>query len=236
MKIAYAYPVDSMLGRGSKLGGIVFTIWNGITVGRIFVPPRNPQTNEQNLVRADMTACSKAFSDITVAQKTAWQNFSTHNRIKNNGADITLPAYSLFTRINCIRLMAGKSIEMDAPTAQCDFAATVIGAAAYNHTTTVLTFSVSHSAAVITSKFLMIKITDLLKFEAQKVSENSLRMIGGLDGDSFIALATSPQAVSITAPVFAYTASGFIQISVTPISDQYVPGTEFKSVVALTYT
>ena len=99
--ISYAAHVDAMSG---KVGNLVATKSKVGQTVRKRVIPSNPRTAAQVKARQNLSAASKAFSQLTPAQRTSWDQYASTVMSKNRltGAATKLSAISAFTQVSTV--------------------------------------------------------------------------------------------------------------------------------------
>lgn len=101
-----------------SVGGVTYAHTAGMLYRRARSIPVNPNTTDQQAVRAIMTALSLRFSQtLTDAQRTAWANYADLTEITNVFGDpLKLSAQQMYIRCNAVRQRAGIAIVDAGPT------------------------------------------------------------------------------------------------------------------------
>lgn len=237
MKVDYAFPINDMRGKTQATGGFVAGFWRGIKVFRQNVIPRNPNSTNQALIRNILATASQGYKAISAGQKTAWAAYAAGKKIKVFGKEITIPEISAYVKVNVMRLIDGEAVDPAAPTILSDFIASDIATVGYVEGTTVLSFIVTHNASIVTNRLWAVKITGSMASARVVPKVSDFRLANGVTADSIIPVTSSPQTISITAPVFGnWSDQDTMGIKVVPLSEDYDLGTEFSSTVVVTVT
>jgi hypothetical protein len=110
-----------------RVGNIVNAITRYGQVEKQFVPPRNPQTPDQQEMRSNFGRVSRRWRALTPEQRTAWRIASADSyTISRLGRQVGLNAYNYFIRINFSRAELGLS-EFDLPPAVPGFGLNPVG-------------------------------------------------------------------------------------------------------------
>lgn len=234
VKVLYSFPIDGLQGKVAGNSGLVYSDWRGIPVARRFVQPSNPDSLAQQTVRSWLSSAAQQFGSISASEKTAWETFAQLTPRKVNGRTLILPAISAYAEINSLRQLGGQAITDTAPTVVSDFSVTAITRA--EDLSPNLEIDFAHSATVTAGKFVLVKTTAPLNSARVNPGRADYRSIlPPQTGGAIIALAASPQTLTITiadmwTPVAA---ADFLGISIQPLSSEYVPGQEFRSVLTV---
>lgn len=234
MKVGLAYPIDSLSGKAAARSGLVYFMWRGMQVARRWVIPANPDTVDQDTIRAYLAAAAKGFQSVTPVQKTMWTALGQIYAKKVQGVDVVMPEISAYCMINQWRQIAGEALTADAPTAKPNFAVTGIQSATIIAPNISIAFT--HSAAVPAGNFVALKMTAPLPSLMKVPTDSDYRMITTVSEVScIVALTESPQTIVIATadlwtPVDIDDVVGF---SIMPLSDEYAPGLEYDKVLTI---
>lgn len=102
-----------------SVGGLTYAHNKGGLYTRARAIPTDPQTSRQVAVRTWMQTCAQRFtSDLTQAQRTAWDVYAANVPVINRlGDQVFLTGQNHYVRSNVPRLQAGLAIIDDGPTA-----------------------------------------------------------------------------------------------------------------------
>ena len=227
MHIRTQFPVSDMAGWDGYSGGLVYFKSLGMQVARQYTIPTNPQTANQLLTRSYLALASQAFGLLTDNERAAWGVFAAAHERSYLGATYVMQDMAAYVWINWIRQLAGQAITDVAPTADPDWSFTDITSVDYVSGTTVLSLTVTHNKAVIANQYVLSRITPALASPQRHARLSDYRLTRGVHADSVPALVASTSAIDYTAPVYTWTDGQYVDILLTPISDEFVPGTPF---------
>jgi len=78
--------------------------------------PTQPRTAAQTAVRANLTEVSRAWGQLTDADRAAWNSYAaSHPRTDSLGQTIVLTGHMMFVAINVLNLQAGGAIQNAVP-------------------------------------------------------------------------------------------------------------------------
>lgn len=237
MKATLAMPVKTLHGAMSKQPGLVASVWRGLQTFRQWVKPANPQSVNQVLIRNILTQAAQGFQTISAENKASWAAWAAENPRYWQAQAYELPEIAAYVAINVYRLIDGVALSDTPPTDTPDFVGTDLDTFAYVSGTTTLSFVVTHTAAVVTNKMWVVKITRSLASAVRKPRDNDFVLVDGVTTDSIIDVTASPQTISVTTPRFAdWVTLDNMAIKVIPLSPQYSPGVPYWEVGVITVT
>jgi hypothetical protein len=115
MKMEIAFPALGMKGT-VKNSTVVFFKQMDETVARAKVRPANPRSVDQTKVRGYVSLATKAWDDLTQAQRDAWLKYAkVYFSVSDDGTRVRPSGLTTFTRANVIRQILGLSLISDAP-------------------------------------------------------------------------------------------------------------------------
>lgn len=227
MHIRTQFPVSEMAGWDGYPGGLVYFKLLGMQVARQYAIPTNPKTVNQLLARSFLTIASQAFGALTDDERAAWLTFAAAHPRKYLGATYTMQEMAAYVWINWLRQIAGEALSDVAPATDPDWTVTDITTVAYNSGTTTLTLTITHNKAVITDQYVLSRITPALNSAQRHARESDYRLIEGVTTASIPALCASAADLTYSSPVYSWTDGQYIDILLTPINADFVPGTPF---------
>lgn len=227
MHIRTQFPVSEMAGWDGYPGGLVYFKLLGMQVARQYAIPTNPKTANQLLTRSFLTLASQAFGDLTNDERAAWLTFAAAHPRSYLGATYTMQEMAAYVWINWLRQIDGQAISDAAPTIDPDWTFTDITSVAYVAGSTTLTLTVEHNKSVIANQFVLARISPALNSPQRHARESDYRLIEGVTAGSIPDLVASAADLTFTSPVFAWTDGQYVDILLTPVSEEYVPGTPY---------
>lgn len=235
MKAILGPEFNRLSGSDGRIGGFVFTWALGMQVLRLHVMPAQPQSADQVLIRSYLTAAAQAFGSLTAAERAQWETYANLNVKSHMGLPYTLYAINAYIQVNSYRQINGQAISDVAPTSLAGFSASVIATLGYVVGTTTYSFDVTHNG-VATEGFWVVYQTPVLASAQRAARPSDYRLIDSVSADSIVAVAASPQTISITTPKYVPTDTDWQAVRVVPLNDEYAPGTPttFRGQVTVT--
>lgn len=227
MHIRTQFPVKDMSGHDGYPGGLVYFRLLGMQVARQYAIPRNPKTTSQLEVRSYMTQAAQAFGDLSDNERSAWLTFAAAHPRSFLGADYTLQEMACYVWINFYRLLDEQSISDVAPTSDPDWSYSEITALAYNSGTTTLSITATHNKGTPGTEFCLCRVSPALNSAQRHARKSDFRLVQGIDPASIPTLVASESAQTFASPVFVWTDTQWMDITLIPINAEYVPGTPF---------
>lgn len=83
-----------------RLGGVVFGKNKFGYFLKVFKPPVNPRTVDQQTVRSFLSDASKEWAKLTPAQRTLWDSYASGMTYISKGSTYTLTGFLLFVKLN----------------------------------------------------------------------------------------------------------------------------------------
>lgn len=234
MKVGLSYPVNELRGGAVGRSGLVFFPWRGLQVARLFSTPANPSSLNQAAVRAYQTASSKAFKDLSPAERAAWDSYALLYATQQQGVQFVPPTNSMYSQVNFWRQVAGQALSDTAPTAKPAWAVTGITSITKNGTNLEIAFT--HSASSPTGEFVAVKMSGKVSSLNTRVFEGDYRLaLGASKSGNVVALSASPQTITIALANLwtAVTTDDVVGVSLLPLSSEYAPGTPYAEVQAI---
>jgi len=109
-------PLHSIDVRGRFAYGLVFSVWRGLAVGRVFTVPTNPRSARQLVIRGLITAASRAWAALTDNQRTGWDDYANGlSRTNVFGQDIKATGFNEYCALYMLASDVGESPVSDAP-------------------------------------------------------------------------------------------------------------------------
>lgn len=116
--MAIITPGPMVAAISGSIGGTVFSRNKGGAYTRNRAIPVDPNTNAQQNARSIMATQSAAFSDLTAAQRAAWENWAIQNKVTNAlGNQIQLSGHQAYVQINARLAHDAQSVLDDPPIA-----------------------------------------------------------------------------------------------------------------------
>ena len=110
-------PLGGIEARG-KLGGTSYNTWRGISYARTITTPLTQYSERQVLIRGYTHTCINAWSELTEAQRQAWNIYAnTHLEHDTMGSIKRLSGYNWFVRCGVRLLDMGESLQSLPPIA-----------------------------------------------------------------------------------------------------------------------
>jgi hypothetical protein len=126
-----------IVGQGGRFGQI----------RRTYVIPANPRTVDQMSTRRDLSQVASSWRSLTKDQQTAWITAaSTVQSVRKGGTQGPLTGTQLYTKINCVNLLAGNPL-VQAPPNKPDIGPAVATGLAITNTAGVVALSVTIATA-----------------------------------------------------------------------------------------
>lgn len=236
MKAKLAFPVEELTGRTGTGTALVASVWRGIQTFRRYTTPRNPDTAYQQNVRSVLTQAAQGYSLISAENKATWENYAADHQITVNGSPVVLPANAVYNRINSLRLLAGEALSATAPTNLCTFSITSVSSVEYATATDTLTINIAHTLSSFSAEKVLIEVTQPLRNAINNVTDNDYRYAGTVMANSFDDMsAVSPMDItSVTR--FEWEDGDTMAVRLTPLSDDYDPGTPYVIIDTISVT
>jgi hypothetical protein len=232
--VTFKQPTSKFSGRtGSGDDGQVFYTLDGRGISRTLVAPTNPNTTYQQTIRAIQTSLSAQYSSLTRTQADAWDTFGKNfSGVDRLGRKYSYGGIQAFLAVNTHRVLAGQSAVTDPPIYVNTPSPIQISSVTVSGTSQ-LTITAQHLVAT-GSGFWRVRITPALDSAVRLAQESELRVATTAFADSYVAVAASPQAITLTTK-FTYAVGNTLGIELTGLSSQYVPGqTLFVRHIAIT--
>jgi len=173
-KVSFSAGIQEIKG---KLGNIVFQAGRGSSTVRQLVIPANPNTSDQITRRNALSVRSKAWANLTEAQRIAWDNAAASGSWALTdafGVDFNPSGEQLYLQLNLtIALVGGAAIT--SPPAKATFPALVMGAFTVNGTTPAL--SLAYTGTLGANMTLVISTTDNLSAGIMSPQNSEFRVI-----------------------------------------------------------
>ncbi|PKO19979.1 hypothetical protein CVU37_00450 [candidate division BRC1 bacterium HGW-BRC1-1] len=202
MRVTTASPIKGLDG-SYKSSDLVFYYRNGQTFARARVTPRNPDTIDQQKIRAYITAATRNWDELTAAQRSAWQDYAeAYFTVNSAGRAVTPQGLPIYVKANITRQILGLALTTSAPTQPPP---TPISDLASEPADELDRFDIipTHSITTITGLALLVRITPAMLTVARTPRENELRYIKGVSPASAPALTASGSVISITNAQYA---------------------------------
>lgn len=113
--MAIITPGPTVAAISGSIGGTVYSRNKGGAYIRNRSIPVDPNTNAQQNARSIMATQSAAYSDLTAAQRAAWENWAIQNKVTNAlGNQIQLSGHQAYVQLNS-RLAHDAQTVLDVP-------------------------------------------------------------------------------------------------------------------------
>ena len=224
-KVLFAAPFAAVHGKVGINGESVAWTAGGRGFLRANVLPTNPNSDAQTSIRSYIQQATTAWQALTEAQAKAWNDLAEFIKTTDVfGTERSLSGIQIFVRQNMYRLMDGQTIT-NAP-----IGGTVPPAPSsvtlVETLTDQLTLNITHGASA-GSGFWFVRLAEARASAARKTRRNEVRAVGGDFSNAIVPITASPQAVPIDVTAASYPAGEFTGVMVTPLADEYFPGTPF---------
>lgn len=221
-------PFEKVAGQVGGPSGPVLFFSRGRQFSRAFFNPANPDTTNQQLVRAYFSAAAQAWPSVTDAEAAAWQALIDGGATDNDvfGDAKRLDPMNLYSRVNCLRQINGQAILDTAPSPAGANGLSSMTSATYDDATGQLV--ITHPAISGSGdRILFFRLSPVLPGLQRKARANEVRFrTAALPGSVKTLTAGSETSTTITLPTGTYPDSGDFRIGilVTSTSTGYIPG------------
>ena len=98
-----------------KIGGLIFNCWRGINTIKIKKNPSQPRTARQLSIRSIMVTAVRAWSTISSANRTAWNNYAAlHLKTDWTNVAVRVTGANWYCALRCLMADMGKT-PVDSP-------------------------------------------------------------------------------------------------------------------------
>jgi len=103
-------PLHSIDVRGRFGSGVIFSIWKGRNYAKKMAIPTNPESTRQLAIRGILTTQTRAWGDLTDAQREQWKAFAENQTRKNVfGEDVKLSGFNEFVSLAALSADMGET-------------------------------------------------------------------------------------------------------------------------------
>ncbi len=219
--ITYDSPVARISGRLGTAPN-TFTFNNKQAVIRAQPVVNNPDTPDQQAIRAIFSSVTKRWKLITQTQRDAWTLWAKNHDVVNRlGTTVDRNGISAFVALNTAHYIDTGVILDPAPTlAQPSAPVSLeLGIATQTGGDTLI-YTITHTYTTLTGLYLVTRATASIPFESQTPSLSEYRYVKGVNTNSIIALPASNTAVDFTATKYMYTDQEFVGVEATIMNAQ----------------
>ena len=227
--VRFAQPFDAVHGTIAGVAGdtkvTIYTTRKSSGVARQWVDPANPQSTNQMVIRGYQTAAATAYSALTKAQAALWIAAAEQVH-RENILNLTyeLSGINLFTMINSYRQIDGQSILSDVPPIeQPTIPVSATNASKPNPTTLAFLGNIPGAPA---GQLLLARVSAPLPSAVRKARKNDVSIIGSWP-EAIVGHTAGAATFLLTVASGDYVAGDRIGVELTPLSQDYFPGTKF---------
>lgn len=200
--------------------GVVNMPTAGRNLLRGYVVPANPRTAPQEAIRANLTLASEAASAITTTQKNGWKSLAAN--ITRNGRlslDYTLSWIQAYNMVNILRLNDAQAQVATAPAWESKPPATSV---TVGISTTNVVVTITHAITAATG-FFAVRVSRPLPSAVYDGTLGDVRYIATATATCIVAIAATPQAVTMAMNNFTLAEGDFVAVDVLTLNNNYVP-------------
>lgn len=209
MKVRLKAPAEQAAGR--QLQELVYYIWRGVQYGRGWVRGSNPSSADQVLARATFSTITKRWETLSAATREGWDTWAAANLVVDSlGREVRMPALAAYVRVNSLKYAMAGTYQDTAPTTSAPSPVTGIVSADDTGGANGLN-NVTHGYTTLTGLKLMVKVAALAS-PAVAMTARKGALFHGFDSGSFIALAASGQAYTLTGTRFPVAEGGSLGV------------------------
>lgn len=202
--ITYDAPVNRISGRSSNQPS-TYTFNNGQPVIRSQPNVSNPDTVNQQTIRAIFSTVTKNWKALTQNQRDAWSTWATSHTVTNRlGRTVSRNGLSAYTELATMNYLRTGSLLSSAPALAQPSPATAIDIPASQNASNTLFFTVDHGYTTLTGLYLVSRATPAVQYQSQTPKLGDYRLIQGVDDSSIIALAASGGTYTFTDTEYEY--------------------------------
>lgn len=202
--LTFAFPVTGISGRIDALA-TTFTQNNGQAVLRDQPPVTNPNSTDQQAIRALFSGLTKIWKDETAATRSAWKEWAAENRVINRlGNQVRRSALSAYVQIvstrNLIGGVATPTVGNNPPVAANDGVISGLTESATRDDEDQIAFTLSHNiqGAALPDYRLIVRMTPVLESVAVNPNISRYRLAKGVNSGSYVALSASGTEQSVS--------------------------------------
>lgn len=204
MRVKTYHPVRTLRGTVGNSDIVYATHTDGRILARARSRPRNPNSPDQQKIRAYLTAASKAWATLSDAQRDGWRDYAAEYYPTNNDGEPIEPAgLPTFVRANSIRQILGLAIVSAPPTLAPPPPISAIlqnGAEQVN----AMVLTLTHPITTVAGFKVLVRATPGMTTQAQTPQSKQLRYVRGVAPSSAYTLLASNAAYEILSTRYPY--------------------------------